>query len=169
MRIYLIGFMGAGKSEVGRNLASRLDLPFVDLDEQIVLQAGKSIPSIFEQEGEASFRRREAAALASLTGPAVVATGGGTPVDPGNRARMRETGKLVWLNVDFDLILERLPPAARAERPLLADLGAARRLHAERRPAYRDSDLEIAVAAGEESAETARRIAEALREPSCAT
>ncbi|HEX4955871.1 MAG TPA: shikimate kinase [Thermoanaerobaculia bacterium] len=169
MRIYLIGFMGAGKSEVGRNLATRLDLPFVDLDEEIARQAGKSIPSIFAEEGEAGFRSRETAALEDLRGPAVVATGGGAPLDPANRARMRETGKLVWLNVDFDLILERLPPAARTGRPLLADLAAARQLYQQRQPVYRDNDLEIQVLPGEEAAHTARRIAEALRELSCAT
>jgi len=171
MRIFLTGFMGSGKSEVGRLLAARLGLPFVDLDREVEAGAGRSVAEIFAAEGEAGFRRREAAALRADAerADAVVATGGGVVASQANRRWMREEGLVVWLDADFPVLAGRLDEAERRARPLFADLGEAERLWRERLPAYRDCDLRVRVEAGETAEETARRLAERLGERACAT
>lgn len=134
----LMGFMGTGKSEVGRRLAQRLGRAFVDTDEWIEARAGKRIAAIFNEEGEAAFRRleREAVAAAANRGDAVIAVGGGAVLDPENVRRLREGGVLVHLTARPEVVLRRIGDGA--SRPLLRDdpEAAVARLLAEREPAY---------------------------------
>lgn len=140
--IYLVGLMGAGKTTVGRQLARRLGRPFIDSDHEIVARTGVPIPTIFEIEGEAGFRRREAQTIVELTEQQgiVMATGGGVVIDPANRARLRDTGWVVYLNVPPAMLYERTRHDR--NRPLLqvADpLARLEALHAERDPLYRQA------------------------------
>ncbi len=118
--IVLIGFMGTGKSVVGRLLAQRLGRPFVDLDARIEQEAGQPIRKIFAALGEAAFRIREAQMIQRVTEQAgqVIATGGGAVLDDSNVAALRRVGWLVWLKADPDVILQRIG-RTRGERPLL--------------------------------------------------
>lgn len=107
--IVLIGMRGAGKSSVGRALASLLELPFVDLDERIEAAAGRSIRSLFAAEGEAAFRARELAALRSLPGTRLVlAAGGGIVETAAARRELRRAGTRIWLQADARVIADRL-------------------------------------------------------------
>jgi shikimate kinase len=138
--VYLSGFMGTGKSAVGRALARRLRRPFVDLDAEIERRTRRSVAEIFSRRGEAAFRRLEARALraASRRGGCVVALGGGALLDRRNAVLVDRTGVLVLLSCERRELLRRLRPA-RASRPLLAggSLDArVRRLLAEREDAY---------------------------------
>ena len=126
--LYLIGLPGAGKTTLGRQLAAHYGRPFVDLDAAIAAAAGQDVPAIFAAEGQAGFRRREAAALAAVAGPGagslVVATGGGTPCFYDNLGLMQATGFVLWLDVPLPELARRLAAADQAAtRPLLA--GAA--------------------------------------------
>lgn len=122
MRIFLIGFMGAGKSYVGRRLAELRQMDFIDLDDYIVEQAGKSIPEIFAQEGEMSFRLWEVKALRDLGNrdQLVIACGGGTPCFFDNLDWMNAHGLTVYLDVALPILQKRLQNEM-AKRPLLAD------------------------------------------------
>jgi shikimate kinase len=138
--------MGAGKSTVGRKLARRLRLRFVDADAEIEAAAGASVAEIFAREGEAGFRARERAAVEALEGQAaVVALGGGAFVQAEVRARLAGSGGVVYLRARPETLLERIGEAE--ERPLLAGLGRAERLARirelleEREPAYAAADL----------------------------
>lgn len=146
MNIVLIGFMGTGKSAVGRALARRLGARHLDTDAEIEREAGRTIPEIFAAEGEEAFRAREAALLASLAAsadgdtPLILSTGGGTPLRPENAARLAEIGTVVWLQVAPEAILARVSRSLH-ERPLLhahADdpLTRIQTLLAERGPRY---------------------------------
>jgi shikimate kinase len=145
--VFLTGFMGTGKTAVGAALARRLGRRFVDLDEEIERSAGLTIAAIFARYGEPEFRRRERQAIALVAGlhGAIVATGGGTVVDRGNRAAMRAAGRIVCLTADVDAILARV--GGGKDRPLLAaasDRAArVRELLMERAEAYADADLTI--------------------------
>jgi shikimate kinase/3-dehydroquinate synthase len=137
--LVLTGFMGTGKTVVGREVARRLGLEFVDMDAEIEARAGKSIPRLFTEDGEAAFRRMEAALCHELAARSglVIATGGGALVDPANRAAMMASGVVVCLACDPDEILRRLEPTG--GRPLLAvpDPGAEiERLLSARRGAH---------------------------------
>ena len=139
--LILVGPMGAGKSSIGRVLAQKLHLDFVDADQRLEQITGAAVPLIFECEGEAGFRARERAALAdTLEGSAqVVATGGGAVLDPGNRALMRQRGYVVYLHVGIDDQLARL--ARDRSRPLLqrADReDVLRSMALQREPLYRE-------------------------------
>jgi len=117
--IVLVGLMGAGKSCIGRYLAQRLRLPFVDSDSEIENAAGCSIEDIFELYGETAFRECERRVLTRLlTGrPHIIATGGGAFMDPETRAQISKTGASLWLKADLDVLLKRV--SRRNNRPLL--------------------------------------------------
>ena len=136
----LIGFMGAGKTTVGQRLAQRRGLPFVDLDQQIADVAGRTIPEIFEQEGENGFRARERQALrAVLDGSEkVLAAGGGTVIDVDNRRRLRQSSFVVWLDIRLETARTRLRADGESLRPLIGQSGweGLARLLDQRRPDY---------------------------------
>ncbi|MBI5923414.1 MAG: shikimate kinase [Betaproteobacteria bacterium] len=139
--IYLVGLMGAGKTTVGRQLAKRLGLRFVDSDEEIETRTGVRIPTIFEIEGEAGFRKREAQVLAALTQEdgVVLATGGGVVLDPGNRANLAGNGTVIYLCAQPLQLWERTRHSR--NRPLLqvADpLARLQELFLQRDPLYRE-------------------------------
>ncbi len=138
MIVYLVGMPGAGKTVVGRELAGRLGVPFMDLDAEIERDAGKPVAQIFAEEGEAAFRAMEAAALvaAGTHDPAVVSCGGGVVLEPANRISLRNTGTVVYLDVPLELLERRVRPAA--ERPLIQQDGDLERLLQERGPLYRE-------------------------------
>lgn len=143
----LVGMMGAGKSTIGRRLAARLGMRFVDADAEIELAAGMSIPEIFETHGEPHFRDGEARVIARLLngGPIVLATGGGAVLREETRARLSERAVSIWLKADAEVILRRV--RRRADRPLLqtADPAATiKRLIAEREPIYGQADITVA-------------------------
>lgn len=144
--IALVGLMGVGKSSIGRRLAQRLGLPFVDADAEIEAAAGCTIEEIFQRHGEAAFRDGERRVIARLLEdpPHVLATGGGAFMDPATRALLRARAVTVWLRADLELMLARV--ARRNNRPLLkgADPHAVlERLVAERYPVYAEADLTV--------------------------
>ena len=139
MKVFLVGPMGSGKSAVGRQLARRLGLHFVDSDEEIQARTGVDIPYIFEREGEDGFRHREAEVLDELTQRenVLIATGGGAVLDPASRARLRERGRVVYLRTSVE---QQLARTRRSDtRPLLNNpdpRGTLARLFALRAPLY---------------------------------
>lgn len=144
--IVIVGMMGAGKSTVGRGLAQRLGLRFVDSDEEIEAQAGLSVAEMFERFGEAHFREEERWTIARLLdGPVgVIATGGGAFAEPDTRALILERGIAVWLDVPLDTLAERV--ADGTHRPLLSGSdprATLERLMAERAPFYAQAHLTI--------------------------
>lgn len=144
--IVLVGMMGAGKSTIGRRLAARLRLPFLDADIEIEAAASMTIPEIFAAHGEPYFRDGEARVIARLldNGPAVIATGGGAVMREETRTRIRDKAVSIWLQADADVILKRVK--RRADRPLLQTEDPAAtisRLLEVREPVYRTSDLTI--------------------------
>ena len=145
--IVLVGMMGAGKSTIGRRLAARLGLPFVDADTEIEAAAGMSIPEIFDAHGEPYFRDGEARVIARLleSGPSVLAPGGGALTREETRGRIADKAVSIWLKADVDVIMRRV--RRRADRPLLqtADPEATvTRLITEREPLYQTANLTIA-------------------------
>ena len=162
MIVYLVGMPGAGKSLVGRELAGRLGVPFIDLDSEIERETGSTVAGIFEREGEPAFRAREAAALveASTHDPAVIACGGGVVLEPANRITLRNTGVAVYLDVPIEQLRERVRPAA--ERPLVRAEGDLERLLAEREPLYREFAAHV-VDGSAPPGEVAEAIVEELR------
>jgi shikimate kinase len=136
--VYLVGMPGAGKSVVGRELAGRLGVPFVDLDVEVERREGRSVPEIFAEAGEAGFREVEAAVLthASMQDPSVVACGGGIVLEPANRITLRNTGTTVYLDVPLTLLHERVRPGT--DRPLIHAEGDLERILAAREPLYRE-------------------------------
>lgn len=140
--IFLIGLMGAGKSTIGRQLARRLGLEFLDSDKAIEARTGVDIPRIFDIEGEEGFRRREGEIIDELTrlNGIVLATGGGAVLLAENRARLRERGLVVYLRASAEQLLQRTERDT--QRPLLQQgndrLGRIRQLLAEREPLYID-------------------------------
>jgi shikimate kinase len=168
MRVFLVGFMGSGKSRVGRELAALIGLPFLDLDEYIEEQAGMTVRAIFEGWGEAYFRELERELLAALLHqPAfVLATGGGTPCIGHTMELLNQNGTTVFLDPPEEELYRRLI-GERAQRPLLrdkADLRAFISLKlAERRPFYERADFSLP---GSETPEKiARQIMQRLPSP----
>ena len=146
--LVLVGMMGVGKSTIGRRLAARLGLRFLDADIEIeVAHAGMTIPEIFATHGEPYFRDGEARVIARLldSGPAVIATGGGAFMREETRNRIRDKAVSIWLKADVDIIMKRVK--RRADRPLLQTedpVATVSRLLEAREPVYRTADLTIA-------------------------
>ena len=144
--VVLVGMMGAGKSSIGRRLALRLGIPFVDADVEIEKAAGMTISDIFTIRGEAEFRAGEARVIVRLldSGPQVLATGGGAFTNPDTRAAITAKGISIWLKAEFDVLMKRIK--RRHDRPLLKtdDPGATlRKLMEERDPIYALADLTV--------------------------
>jgi len=144
--VVLIGLMGAGKTAVGRRLANRLDLPFIDADSEIEEAAGASISEIFAEHGEAYFRQGERKVIARLleNGPQVLATGGGAYMNPDTRANIKAHGLSVWLKADIKVLMKRV--GRRDNRPLLAagdPEKVMKRLMEERYPIYAEADVTV--------------------------
>jgi shikimate kinase len=144
--VALVGLMGAGKSAIGKRMALKLGLPFVDADDEIERAAGCSIAEIFEKYGEADFRAGERRVIARLLEgpPRVLSTGGGAYIDPETRALMRTKAVTVWLRAELDVLFERV--RKRGHRPLLRQ-GDPRevlaRLMAQRYPIYAEADVVV--------------------------
>jgi shikimate kinase len=144
--VVLVGMMGAGKSSIGRRLALRLGMPFVDADTEIEKAASMTIPDIFAVRGEGEFRAGEARVIHRLldSGPQVLATGGGAFMNADTRAEIGIKGISVWLKAEFDVLMKRI--RRRHDRPLLKteDPGATlRRLIEERYPVYGLADITV--------------------------
>jgi shikimate kinase len=144
--VVLIGMMGAGKSAIGRKLAARLGIPFIDADAEIEAAADMTIPEIFASQGEAYFRDGEKRVIARLleSGPQVLATGGGAFMNLDTRALIGRKGVSVWLKAEFDVLMRRIK--RRADRPLMRTPNPAetlRQLMAERYPVYAEADMTI--------------------------
>ena len=142
-KIYLVGFMGAGKSSVARALGRRLDWRAEDIDARIEQAERRDIPTIFRDSGEPYFRAREREALIDLLPErgAVIASGGGTFADASNRELMLRDGGVVWLDAPFEIILQRVPRDGR--RPLAADRLGMEQLYNQRLAAYRQAHLRV--------------------------
>ncbi len=144
--IVMVGLMGAGKTSIGRRLAARVGLPFVDADEEIEAAAGSSIEDIFERLGEASFRDGERRVIARLLAgpPIVLATGGGAFMDPQTRAHISQKAISIWLRADLETLVRRT--ARRNDRPLLKN-GDSRKILArlmdQRYPTYEKADIVV--------------------------
>lgn len=162
MNVYLIGMPGSGKSSVGRALAKRLSVPFVDLDEEVESEAGATPAEIFAEGGEERYRELEKSALSrvSARNRAVVACGGGTVIDADNRTILRASGKIVWLDLPLELLKERVVPGS--DRPLIRGEGDLERLQTEREPFYKEI-ADAAVDASGDPVTVAQRVVEALR------
>ncbi|HEX4768144.1 MAG TPA: shikimate kinase [Lichenihabitans sp.] len=160
--IVLVGMMGAGKTVMGRRLASHLGLDFVDSDHEIEAAAGMTIADIFARHGEPYFRDRENRVVERLItdGPRVVATGGGAFVHPGTRATIGLHGLSLWLKADFDVLMRRV--RKRSNRPLLRTPdpeGTLRRLMNERYPVYAEADIVVVSRDGPHEATVADMLA----------
>jgi shikimate kinase len=142
-KVYLVGFMTAGKTTVARALARKLSWDALDLDEEIERDAHRAVADIFATQGEAQFRRLERAALERVLPRrhAVVATGGGTFVDPINRAAIQADGCSIWLDITFNEIVTRLPSDGR--RPLAANRAQMEALFLARREAYQRAHIRV--------------------------
>lgn len=142
----MVGLMGAGKSSIGRRLAQRLGLPFIDADTEIEAAAGTTIEEIFQRHGEAAFRDGERRVIARLleSPPHVLATGGGAFMDPSTRALIRARTISIWLRADIELMLARV--GRRSNRPLLKSgdpRAVLEQLIAQRYPIYAEADLTV--------------------------
>jgi shikimate kinase len=143
LRVVLVGFMGAGKSAVGRRLARRLKYRFVDLDARIEKRAGKKIAELFREQGEPAFRaleQDEAAAVTEME-DVVVAAGGGAFTVPATRELLQKRALTVWLQCDLETILTRV--RLDGSRPLAGNREIMRALLAEREPSYRQADVTV--------------------------
>lgn len=165
-RVYLVGFMGAGKSTVGRALGASMAVPFVDLDEAFEALSGLTIRCAFEEHGEAWFREREAELLRGTEAlpDVVVALGGGTFTFPENRAVVQRLGRSVFLDLPFEAIAARLGAKA-ADRPLFRSLDEARALYDARLASYRLSDRILPLQGDEGVDAVVERIVGALNVP----
>jgi shikimate kinase len=163
--IYIVGFMGSGKSVVGRLLAHKLGWSFFDLDHEIEAAEKTAIAEIFETRGEAEFRRIETAMLRQHVSaieeghPAVVALGGGTFAQETNRKLLQDRGITIWLDCPFEIISRRVRQAS--HRPLARDPERFAALYQERLASYRLADIHIPIT----SDDPASTVAEALAHP----
>ncbi|MBU0583071.1 MAG: shikimate kinase [Alphaproteobacteria bacterium] len=144
--IVFVGLMGAGKTAIGRKVASALGLPFLDSDHEIESVSRMSIPDLFAQYGEAEFRALEQRVILRVleNGPQVLATGGGAFMNEQTREAIAANGISVWLKADVDVLLERV--SKKQNRPLLQNAdprGVLERLIAERHPVYAHADITV--------------------------
>jgi shikimate kinase len=144
--VALVGMMGAGKSSVGRRLATRLGVSFKDADSEIEMAAGCSVSEIFERYGEMAFREGERKVIARLLDepPLVLATGGGAFIDPRTRERLKERAMTVWIKAPVDVLMDRV--SRRGNRPLLRTADprdTLERLLKERAPVYAEADVMV--------------------------
>jgi shikimate kinase len=142
-KLYLVGFMGAGKSSAAIALGQRIGWQVADIDELVEARESRTIAGIFRNDGESYFRRIERRLLTELLSKRhlIVATGGGTFVDRENRAMMLTDGTVAWLDIPLTDVLERLPQDGR--RPLAADRSQLEQLYLQREVAYRDAHVRI--------------------------
>ena len=164
--IVLVGLMGSGKSAIGRRLAARIGMAFVDADSEIEDAAGLSVNDIFEVHGEQAFRDGERRVIARLLSepPHVLATGGGAFIDPETRKRIKECAFSIWLRADFDVLLRRV--SRRDNRPLLKvenKEAVLRHLIEERYPIYEEADIIVQSQDGPHE-ETVRNVIAALEQ-----
>lgn len=164
--VVMVGMMGAGKTAVGTALARQLGVEFRDSDEEIVRAASRSIAEIFERDGEAFFRAREAEVIARLLRgtPCVLSTGGGAFLSPANRRLIHDVGVSVWLRADLDLLWQRV--RHKATRPLLRTPNpreTLRELYEARLPHYGEADLIVDASADLSVEAMAARVLEALK------
>ncbi|MBE2229446.1 MAG: AAA family ATPase [Chitinophagaceae bacterium] len=152
MKVFLIGFMGSGKSHWGRLLSEKLGIRFFDLDEQVVDKAGKPVTEIFASAGEEAFRQLEKEVLHIITeshDSFIMATGGGTPCYFNNIDYMNDAGTTVWINTSPDVLFDRLVKQ-KDKRPLIRDIPDTQLQHfiakkmADRRIYYEQAQLEVA-------------------------
>ncbi len=157
--LFLVGFMASGKSTVGRAVAERLNLPFVDLDEEIVAAAGCTIAELMERRGEAAFRQLETECLrkAIAQETAVIALGGGAFTQAVNRELILQAGVSVWLDAPFGLCWERIQHDA-VVRPLAPTEDEARTRFQQRIPLYEQAQIRVKIHAEDSSAAIAARI-----------
>jgi shikimate kinase len=165
MKIYLVGFMGAGKTTVGRELAARLDAPFFDLDELVEAAEKASIREIFDRSGEPYFRKRERDILRSTKhlDSGVVATGGGTFTFDENIQFIQSEGLSIYLSAPYSLL--RVRAGGKGDRPLFRDDVAAHELFKSRIRYYKMSDVTIEIREEETPAEIAERLILDLPKP----
>ncbi len=163
--VVLVGMMGSGKTAIGRALAARLGVDFVDSDSAIEEAAALTIAEIFERDGEDFFREREAEVLRRLLSgpPQVVSTGGGAFLAEGNRTAIAEMGIALWLNADLSILWERV--RHKDTRPLLRTAdpkGTLQRIFNERTPIYAKASLHAEIVAGASIEETTQGVIELL-------
>jgi thiamine-phosphate pyrophosphorylase len=166
-KIWLIGFMGSGKTTIGRILARRLERPFFDMDEEIEIRSGRTVRAIFEADGEPEFRRREReyVAGAEAVPRGVFAAGGGTFGSEANRASILRSATVVFLDVPFEALASRL--AEKTDRPLFRNSAEARHLLEERRPFYKMAPVTVPLTGRETPEEAAERVLETVEERAC--
>jgi shikimate kinase len=163
--VVMVGMMGAGKTAVGRALATKLGVPFVDSDHEIEAAANLTVPEIFERDGEAFFRKRETEVISRLLDkePGILSTGGGAFLAEANRDNISARGLSVWLDADLDLLWNRV--RYKTSRPLLRTAnprGTLTELFEKRVPIYRLADMTVVSTPALSIDAMAQRVVDAL-------